>query len=126
MAGPFDTLIGEWDVEVPQFRGTGRMRFERLGPYLVQHSQAPDPVPDSIAIIGEGVMRYFDSRGVQRTYQSAVEGDVWRLWRDDPDDFSQRFTATIGEAAITAKWEKCMDGATWEHDFDMRFPRAGG
>ncbi|HUZ51847.1 MAG TPA: hypothetical protein VMU94_04900 [Streptosporangiaceae bacterium] len=47
-------LIGEWDVEVPQFPGQrGRAIFEWLedGAYLQFHADLPDPAPTATLII---------------------------------------------------------------------------
>jgi hypothetical protein len=121
----FDPLIGEWEVEVPAFGGHGRTIFERLGAFVLQRSIVPDPGPDSVSIIGDGVVNYFDARGVKRIYQTSLDGRVWKIWRDDPDDFSQRFSGTLAEdgRTISAAWEKCMDGKTWEFDFEMIYTR---
>ena len=52
-----DVFVGEWVVEVA-FPGspTGRVVFEWAldGRYLLQRSSAPDPVPDSLAVIALG------------------------------------------------------------------------
>lgn len=48
-------LIGEWEIEVPQFPGQrGRAIFEWLegGAFLRFHSDAPDPAPSATLIIG--------------------------------------------------------------------------
>jgi hypothetical protein len=65
-------------------------------------------------------MLYSDSRGVARLYQMSLRDGVWKLWRDDPE-FAQRFNGTFSEdgRTITGAWEKCRDGKTWEHDFDL-------
>jgi hypothetical protein len=70
-------------------------------------------------------VNYFDSRGVKRIYQTSLDGRVWKIWRDDPDDFSQRFSGTLAEdgRTISAAWEKCMDGETWEFDFEMIYTK---
>jgi hypothetical protein len=49
-----EALIGEWEVEVPQFPGQrGRAAFEWLegGAYLRFHADAPDPAPSATLII---------------------------------------------------------------------------
>jgi hypothetical protein len=60
------------------------------------------PFPDSISIIGvvDGrlCMSYLDSRGVHRVYETRFEGDVWKLWRDEPG-FEQRLELALATAA---------------------------
>ena len=87
--------------------------------------------PDGIAIIGAGDepdsfrQHYFDSRGVARIYEMTLRDGIWRLWRDAPDPFPQRFSATFSEdgATIKGRWEKAEDGSTWETDFDLTYRR---
>jgi hypothetical protein len=135
-----EPLAGEWTM-VPKFEGmpppeTGApVRFEWLpgNRFLIERWEVPVPeAPDGIAIIGadperEGgyLQHYFDSRGVHRVYKMSFDGDVWRLWRDDPDDFSQRFTGTLSPdgKTIEGAWEICHDGTTWEHDFDLVYTK---
>ena len=92
--------------------------------------------PDSMAIIaadpdtGGYTQHYFDARGVARLYAMRLTDGVWTLTRQSPDftplDFWQRFTATISADGdtISGAWEKCLDGTTWEHDFDLTYRRA--
>ena len=126
-----EALIGEWDVEVPQFPGaSGHATVEWLegGAFLRIHSVAPDPAPDSTQIIGRDdasgayTVLYYDSRGVSRVYRMSFDDDVWKIWRDAPG-FHQRFTATVGTDAISGAWEMSKDGSTWERDFDLHYKR---
>ena len=80
-----------------------------------------------VAVIGadadhEGglLQHYFDSRGVARVYRTSLEAGVWRLWREQPG-FDQRYAGALSGdgATIAGAWEKRIDGATWEHDFDL-------
>jgi hypothetical protein len=104
--------------------------------FLVQRTEIPVPeAPDSMAIIaadleaGRYTQHYFDARGVARLYAMTLADGVWTLTRQSPDftplDFWQRFTATISPDGdtISGAWEKCFDGATWEHDFDLTYRR---
>lgn len=135
-----EVLVGAWTVEV-QLPGVpaGRVVFERAlnGQYLIQRSAAPDPVPDSLAIIGPGddadhyLQHYFDSRGVTRLYRMNLRDGVWTLRRTEPDysplDFWQRFEGTFSEDyhRIDARWEQSHDGgAIWELDFRLTYTRA--
>jgi hypothetical protein len=142
-----DVLVGEWRMEVSlptaapngSIGGgaSGRVEFEWVlaGQYLIQRSSAPDPVPDSVAIIsadpdGETyVQHYFDSRGVTRVYEMTLADRVWTLTRTKPDfsplAFSQRFTSTFSDDGnvIQGYWEKSDDGSQWEHDFDLTYTK---
>ena len=68
-----EALIGEWEVEVPQFAGQrGRATFEWLedGAFLRFHTDAPDPAPAATLIISRDessetyTVLHYDSRGV--------------------------------------------------------------
>src|ERR1700733_280948 len=142
--GALEVFVGEWSME-PRFDGIppadegARAAFEWLpgGQFLVQRWRVPVPeAPDGIAIIGSDpskedqyLQHYFDSRGVARLYRMTLQGNVWRLWRDDADfsplDFGQRYTAKIsGDGqTITGTWEICHDGTIWQRDFDLSYRR---
>jgi hypothetical protein len=126
-------LIGEWEVEVPQFPGQrGRAVFEWLegGAYLRFHAEAPDPVPSATLIISRDdssetyAIFHYDSRGVSRVYQMSFGANNWKMWRQAPG-FSQRFSATLSDDGnlIRGTWEKSPDGIIWEHDFDLTYTR---
>jgi hypothetical protein len=105
--------------------------------FLIQRWEVPVPeAPDGIAIIGtdpesEGnfLQHYFDSRGIARVYKMSLSDRRWKLWRDTPDfsplEFAQRYTGTFGDdgRVITGSWERCHDGASWEHDFDLTYTK---
>jgi hypothetical protein len=130
-------LVGDWVLGDPS-APVGRTSFSWLEGrrFLVQHWTVEIPeAPDGIAIIGidatsrQLVQHYFDSRGVARVYQMTFEGNVWTLWRSDPD-FSQRFTGTISTdgSTITGSWESgppnaSPDDGTWTHDFDLTYTK---
>jgi hypothetical protein len=128
-----EALIGEWQVEVPQFSGQrGRATFDWLegGAFLSFHSDAPDPAPNATWIIGRDdafdpyTVLYYDSRGVSRVYQMSFNDRVWKLWREAPG-FWQRFSGTLSDdgGSFRGAWEKSPDGSSWEHDFDMIYSR---
>ena len=130
---PLDVLIGDWDVNVPQFPGQhGRATFEWLegGAYLRLRTQAPDPAPASVMIIsgdessGTYAVLYYDSRGVARVYQMSFTQRTWNIWREAPG-FWQRFSGTLSDdgRSIRAAWEKSADGSAWEHDFDLIYTK---
>jgi hypothetical protein len=137
-----EAFVGEWRVEA-SFPGSppGRAGFEWAvgGQFLVQRSEAPDPAPDSLAIVAYDdaadayTQHYFDARGVVRLYAMTFDGSTWTLRRQAPDfsplDFHQRFSATLREGgdAISGTWEMSRDeGATWERDFDLTYTRVVG
>jgi hypothetical protein len=56
---------------------------------------------------------------------------VWTLTRESADfsplAFRQRFTGTFSPDGntISGAWEKCFNGAGWEHDFALTYRRTG-
>jgi hypothetical protein len=134
-----DALVGEWVTEAgppggPQWPGEGRLSFQWLEgrTFLIERWNVDLPeAPDGIAIIGAGDepetfrQHYFDSRGVHRIYEMTLEDGVWKLWRDSPDPFPQRFTGTFSDdgQTITGRWEKAEDGSIWTTDFDLKHRR---
>jgi hypothetical protein len=129
---PLGPLIGTWSLGDPA-APVGKASFEWLdgGFFVIQRWEVGiAEAPNGIAILGadasngELVQHYYDSRGVARVYGMSMENGVWKLWRDG-DDFSQRFSAEIGEDTISGAWEIALDGKTWEHDFDLVYTRAG-
>ena len=128
-----EVLIGDWEVEVPQFPGArGLATFEWLedGAYLCFHSDAPDPAPSATLVIGRDessevyTVLHYDSRGVSRVYQMSFGGGVWKMWRQAPG-FWQRFSGTLSDdgSSIRAMWEKSPNGSAWEHDFDLIYTK---
>lgn len=140
-----DVLVGEWTVRPtppPEWGVTdtstlvGGVTFEWAlgGAYLVAHSHAPDPAPDSMTVIapdGDGYLQhYYDSRGVTRLYRMTLAGGVWTLLRTEADysplDFAQRFVGELGAdgSTIDGRWEQSQDGGrTWELDFAITYRR---
>jgi hypothetical protein len=138
-------FVGEWELEVsfphqPEARARSAFEWALDGRFHVQRTEitAVPEAPDSIALIGADPrgeafsQHYFDSRGVIRVYAMTFDGGVWTLLRDSPDfsdlNFWQRYTGTFSEDgdAIEGRWEMSHDeGATWEHDFDLVYRRAG-
>ena len=132
---PGQLPLSEVTEEGPQVRS--RFEWALDGQFLLQRTEVPVPgAPDSLNIIsadpatGEYTQHYYDSRGVVRVYAMTLAGPVWTLTRESPDfsplDFRQRFTATFSEDlnTIVGAWEKCFDGADWEHDFALTYHRA--
>jgi hypothetical protein len=132
------TLIGEWTVEVELPNApAGRLTFEWAlgGKYVVERSQAAQPVPDALMVIsvdpetGSYTQHYFDSRGVTRVYAMTFDSEVWTLLRVTPDfsalSFSQRYTGRLraGGDTIAGTWEQSEDAKKWEKDFDLTYTR---
>jgi hypothetical protein len=127
-----ETLIGEWDAQIHHdaFEGVQeRAVFEPLGAFVVQRTTVNHPdFPDSVSIIGEDAMHYFDTRGVARVMTSKFEGRVWTLSREpqgERSDFWQRAFSELSEDGQTmeVRYENSNDGSTWELDFRATFTR---
>jgi hypothetical protein len=135
-------LAGEWVVEAEfpgQGAASGRSVFEwdLGGRFLVQRTQAPDPAPESMAIVsvepetGAYTQHYFDSRGVVRLYAMTFDGEVWQLLREEEDfsplSFRQRFTGRLSADgdSIHGVWEQSKAAsAEWETDFGLAYRRS--
>lgn len=135
-------LVGAWDMELsealflpdPDATVHGSVTFEWIeqGAALVMRT-GNAATPPATWIIGRDdseldyQVLYADDRGVQRVYRMSFSDGTWRMWRDTPE-FSQRFDAEVstGQAEIHGSWQKSVDGgATWEHDFKVRYSRPG-
>jgi hypothetical protein len=132
-----DVLVGEWTMEAgppggAPWPGDARVTFEWLEEraFLIERWRVDLPeAPSGIAIIGPGDeadtfrQHFFDSRGVHRVYEMTLSDGVWKLWRDAPDPFAQRFSGTFSEdgKTMTGRWEKAEDGSTWDTDFDLTY-----
>ena len=134
-------LSGEWDMELsnapflPSRDDTAHahVKFEWIedGALLVmrQSEQSGNP-PSARWAIGRDEsgpdykVLYSDDRGVSRVYEMSFSEGLWQLWRNIPG-FSQRFEGRVNpdRKTITSHWEKSLDGATWEHDFDVTYTR---
>jgi len=130
-------LVGEWDMELsdasflpdPDAKVNGSVSFE----WIEQAMALVMRMGTATWIIGRDEAEpgyhvlYADERGVSRVYLMSFSDGTWRLWRDTPE-FSQRFEAQVSgdEAEINGEWRKSSDGGTtWEHDFNVRYRRAG-
>lgn len=136
---PLEVLAGEWRMQAgppgaAPWPGQARVSFEWLGAraFLIERWTVPQAF-DGIAIIGPGDepgtfrRHYFDARGEHRIYQMSLRQRAWKQWRDAPDPFPQRFSATISDdgETIAGRWEKAPDGASWEADIDVTYTKAG-
>jgi hypothetical protein len=138
-------FVGTWDMEprfppeadVPEIEGEDTTTFEWAldEAFLVQRSNAPAPIPQSLCIIGEDkatgayTQHYFDSRGVARVYAMTFDGTTWTLERVRADftplEFSQRYTGVFAGdgSAIRGKWEIRHEGGDWQIDFELSYQR---
>jgi hypothetical protein len=133
-------FIGEWELSA-DFPGAedlrGKVVFEWLydGPLVIERSEAPDPAPNSVAVIapnadGGYLQHYFDSRGVVRVYAMTFDGETWTLSRTTPDfsplNFHQRYVALFSAdgTTIDGAWETSDDGVNWQRDFVLTYQRA--
>jgi hypothetical protein len=137
---PLARLVGRWTYVgthpmIPDTTLRGRATFEWIegGAFLRMQTESDDPrIPAGIAIIGsddavgEFTMVYFDERVVSRLYHFAVDGDVWRWWRDAPG-FAQRYSCKISADGQTmvGKGELSRDGSKWEGDLGLTYTRVG-
>jgi hypothetical protein len=141
-------FIGTWDMEarfapergVPEIDGDVTTTFEWVlnQAFLLQRSNAPDPIPQGLCIIGEDqetgayTQHYFDSRGVARLYAMTFDGVSWTLERLRADftplDFSQRYIGTFADdgSTIRGAWEFRNDGEPWQTDFELSYHRRSG
>jgi hypothetical protein len=133
-----EPLVGEWALEaIPPggepWPGEARATIEwhESGAHLVERSTVDMPeAPDGISIMGCDAANgtyyqlYSDDRGVCRVYEMSIDDRGWRLWREGVP-FAQRFEATFedGGDTIVGRWEKAMDGSTFETDFDLIYRR---
>ena len=132
-----DILVGEWTLEAgppggPPWPGEASASFEWFSgrTFIVQRQSVELPeAPDGIMIIGSGDepnsfrQYYFDSRGVHRIYEMTLADGVWKLWRDDPNPFPQRFVGNFEDESrtIAGRWETGSEGGNWEIDFDLTY-----
>ena len=133
-----EALVGRWTSEAVlegidgPVRGEMSVEWLEGGGYLVQRTAMEDPVfPRTVAVIGPDrsgeriVQHYFDSRGVARVYDIALENGVLRLSRDD-EDFAQRYVGRFSDdgSTIEGAWERADAGSDdWQHDFALTFRR---
>ena len=139
-----NVLVGQWEMEAtfkggffgsgsPEITSRGRTSFHwREGRFcLTQRFVNEHPaVPSGITIIGTSEERntfaqhHYDSRGVARVYQMALEGREWKLWREAPG-FSQRFTGSFADSGdtIAGRWQLCVDDVNWNDDLQIVYRR---
>ena len=135
---PLGVLVGTWKTVgthplVPGKTFHGRTSFAWIegGAFLVMRSQIDEPeIPSGIAVFGsddssgECTMLYFDERGVSRRYETTLQRNEWRWWRNAPG-FSQRFVGSVATdgRTIVSHGELSRDGKTWEPDLALTYTR---
>jgi hypothetical protein len=142
-----ELFIGTWSIDA-RFPNQPELEVDATGAfvtwewaldrqYLLQRSDAPDPIPSSLSIVGVDrnhdtfTQHYFDSRGVTRLYTMTFDGTEWTLTREQADfsplDFSQRFVGTFSDdgSIIRGAWEMSHDTKTWELDLELDYTRTG-
>ena len=118
--------------------GRGRPRprpttFEWLegGGYLVQRAVMDDPV------FPRGVMLIGPASAASASYSTTSTRAAWRASTTSASrtascgcgattpDFAQRYSGRLSADGTTIEgaWERCRDGTTWEHDFDLTYQK---
>jgi hypothetical protein len=146
-------LVGTWTTEATHpampgvlAHGTANIEWLEGERFLILRARSDHPdFPDSISIIGfteldrtapgarsvptpDGehplTMHYYDSRGVFRDYQAAIDDTAWRFQRIAAG-FSQRFTGTIADDGntIDGVTQLCEDERTWRDDLKITYRR---
>ena len=143
----FEPLIGEWNGEGeipldPPIKVSAKATIERMGAFIVFRTVGePAEMPSTLSVIGGAPdgepqpMHYFDSRGVKRMFQTALDGSTWKIWRAPGEDwngpdgpgFNQRFIGEISADGdvIEGRWERGLGdaGGVWEIDFPITYRR---
>lgn len=150
MVEELERLVGTWSTEAthPAFPGVvvkGSVEVEWLEGkrFLILRARTDHPdFPDSISIIGDFgrdradealktgsgnanlCMHYFDSRGVFRACDVAIDAAAWRIWRN-AKGFSQRFTGsfTPDGDTIVGQWDLSRDDVHWDADLAIIYRR---
>lgn len=126
-----DRLLGTWDITMShvamQEAVVGVQRYERVleGAFIMLHWTFDHPeFPNAIAMLDERTCRYFDVRGVTRTFDLEIDDSGWSMIRRD-EDFWQRSTARfVDPDSMAGTGENSYDdGTTWQHDFSMSYVR---
>jgi hypothetical protein len=148
---PLAYLVGAWTTEATHpampgvlVHGTATVEWLEGERFLILRAANEHPeFPDSISILGftdhdrvgndasattaksHLTMQYYDSRGVFRIYDAAVDDASWRLERIAAG-FSQRFIGTFAEGfrTIVGVWQLCQDDIHWKDDLRITYRRS--
>ena len=148
-----DRLVGTWTTEATHpalpgvvVHGTTVAEWIEGERFLMLRARTDHPdFPDGLLVIGftdrdraggasgppaadsdqQLTIHYFDSRGVFRVLETAVDDDTWRIWRDSPG-FSQRFTGTFADRGktIAGQWQLRRDDVHWNDDLKITYRRS--
>jgi hypothetical protein len=148
-----DRLVGTWTTEATHpamlgvvVHGTVVAEWLEGERFLIHRARSDHPdFPDSISVIGHMEqdraatdtdarppanesrlkMSYFDSRGVSRIYDVAIDDSSWRIWREAPE-FSQRFVGMWSDDndVIDGHWQLRRDDAHWADDLAITYRRS--
>jgi hypothetical protein len=147
-----DRLVGTWTTEATHpampgvlVHGTANIEWLEGERFLILRARSDHPdFPDSISIIGFTeldraapgarsvpapdsehplTMHYYDSRGVFRDYQAAIDDTAWRVQRLAPG-FAQRFAGKLAGdgSTIDGLWQLREDDA-WHDDLKITYRR---
>ena len=147
-----DRLVGRWTTEATHVmmpgvvvHGTADVEWLEGGRFLLVRARTDHAdFPDSLSVIGQvdrdrandadaadaevpdaapWRLHYFDSRGVFRVFDTAIDETSWRYWRTAPG-FSQRFTGRfVGDDTIAGQSELCQDDVHWANDLTITYRR---
>lgn len=141
-----ERLVGEWSTEATHpmlpgvvVHGTAVIEWLEGEQFLMIRSRNEHPdFPDALSMIGfigrdradsatENQplrMHYYDSRGVYRDYEAAIDDAAWRYERLAPG-FSQRFVGTFADGGdtIIGSWQLCKDERNWHDDLKITYRR---
>jgi hypothetical protein len=144
---PLEKLIGDWVIEMKP-GGVVVARAHAVGEpiaggdYVLIRSEteltddAPqgwhDNAPTSSSMMlgaddrsGTYACLYADSRGVHRIYEMTLDERDWRMSGQAGPEFFQRFIGAFSDdgSRIDGRWERSVDGETWELDFEGTYTR---
>ena len=92
----------------------------------VDHVLSPTRSASSAPRGGDGlVLESFDSRGVRRTYDTSLEGGVWRLWRDAPGFDQTLLRHAGGPDSFEGRFELARVPGEWQEDMRVTYRRIG-
>jgi hypothetical protein len=139
-----EALAGEWDVVATldgERMSSSIAIFEWIagGDFLFQRSEVADlaeawqgraptwltSVIGSDDPTGRYAYLYADSRGVHRAYEMTLADREWRIRGQAGPEFHQRFLGVLSDDGerIDGRWERSVDGASWELDFEVTYAR---
>lgn len=129
-------LVGAWTTEATHpmlpgesITGTSEVEWMEGERFLIYRTHTDHPqIPDSLSVLGETQMHYFDTRGVHRLFDLTVTSDGWSITRGQgAEEFAQRMMFTFDDAGRTmdCRTQLCRDGATWVDDLMATYRRRG-